>query len=129
MFVPTHLSVRGSIYSKGFFVRSILTDRYIHRTELWVVSLKSPFSVEYRIKKDFFEFGFPRSFRCSKFCEHNWFQLFLFPFSVFLLKFCQICLKLWKQRPMQLEPKNEQHPALILLLSFRKRYLIQLLAT
>ena len=47
----------GTIYSTGFFfLQSILTDRYIHRRELWVVSLKSPFSVESGIKKIFSNF-------------------------------------------------------------------------
>ena len=31
----------GTIYSNGFFVQSFLADRYIHRTEMWVVSSKS----------------------------------------------------------------------------------------
>ena len=37
-----------TIHSNGFFfVQSILTDRYIHHTDLWVVSLESASSVEY----------------------------------------------------------------------------------
>ena len=48
----------GTIYSTGFFfVQSILADRYIHRTELRLVSLESLSSVEYGIKK-FFWFSF-----------------------------------------------------------------------
>ena len=38
-------NLRGDYVLNGFF-RSILTDRCIHRRELWVVSLKCPFSVE-----------------------------------------------------------------------------------
>ena len=43
----------GTIYSTGSFAQTILTDRYIHHIELWVVSFKSPSSVEYGIKKMF----------------------------------------------------------------------------
>ena len=43
-----------------FFVQSILTDRYIHHTELWVVTLKSTSSLEYEIKKIFLNFVFYR---------------------------------------------------------------------
>ena len=32
-----------------FFVPTILAGRHFHRRELWVVSLGSPYSVEYRI--------------------------------------------------------------------------------
>ena len=39
------------MYSNGFFVQTILADRYNHRRELWVVSLESLSSVEYGIKK------------------------------------------------------------------------------
>ena len=53
-FVPIHFSGRGTIYSNGFFVQTILADRYIHRRELWVVALESPSSGEYEIEKSFF---------------------------------------------------------------------------
>ena len=43
----------------GFiFVQSILADRYIHRRGLRLVSLESLSSVEFGIKKDFFDFRF-----------------------------------------------------------------------
>ena len=44
----------------GFFVQSILADRYIHRRELTLVSLESLSSVEYGIKKIFSFFVFDR---------------------------------------------------------------------
>ena len=48
----------GELYTQmGFFVQTILADRYIPRRELRLVSLESLSSVEYRIKK-FFEFRF-----------------------------------------------------------------------
>ena len=51
----THLW--GGLYTQmGFFVQTISADRYIHRRELLVVSFKSSSSVEFEIKKDFFEF-------------------------------------------------------------------------
>ena len=39
---PTLVGRRNYILNWFFFVHSILADRYIHRRELWVVSLKSP---------------------------------------------------------------------------------------
>ena len=33
-----------------FFVQTILADRYIHRREMWVVSLKSSSSIKFEIK-------------------------------------------------------------------------------
>ena len=41
-----------------FFVQTILADRYIHRREMWVASLKSWSSVEFKIKKMFLIFVF-----------------------------------------------------------------------
>ena len=59
-FVLTPLVGRGTIYSNGFFVQTILADRYIHRREMWVVSLKSWPRVEFEIKKIFFNFVLSR---------------------------------------------------------------------
>ena len=48
--------LRGGLYTQiGFFVQTILADRNIHRRELRLVSLESLSSVEYRIKKIFFD--------------------------------------------------------------------------
>ena len=58
IFVPTPLEGEGTIYSNGFFVQSILADRYINGRELRLVSLESLSSVEYRIKKIFLNFRF-----------------------------------------------------------------------
>ena len=53
--VSTPLEVGGTIYSNGFFfVQTIFADRYIHRRELRLVSLKSSSSIENGIKKIFF---------------------------------------------------------------------------
>ena len=41
-----------------FFVQWILADRYIRRREMWVVSLKSWSSVEFKSKKIFLNFVF-----------------------------------------------------------------------
>ena len=49
----------GSIFSDGFFVQTILADRYIHGRELRLVSLESLSSVEYG-KNMFFNFNFYR---------------------------------------------------------------------
>ena len=66
--VLTPLEGGGTIYSNGFFVQTILTDRYIHRTELWVVSINNPSSVEYG-NKFFWISYFTGSYRGLKFCE------------------------------------------------------------
>ena len=55
-FVPTPLVGVGEIDNQiGFFVQSRLADRYIHRREMLVVSLKNTSSVELEIKKTFEE--------------------------------------------------------------------------
>ena len=87
----------GTIYSNGFFVQSISTDRYNHRTELGVVSLKSPSSVEYRIKKIFLNFGFYRELPIVKILRNiDEFPMFLFLFSGFSLKISSILIKIGK---------------------------------
>ena len=42
----------------GFFVQTFFADRYIHRRELWLVSLESLSSLEYGIDKIFLIFRF-----------------------------------------------------------------------
>ena len=71
--VPTPLvGGGGTIYSNGFFfVPWILADRYIHRREMCVVSLKSSSSVEFEIKKIFLNFDFFEELsRFKVSCEH-----------------------------------------------------------
>ena len=80
---PTLVGRRNYILNWVFFVQSILADRYIHRRELWVVSLKSPASVEYGIKKIFQFSFFTGSYWGLKFCEH---LTVLFTFSVVFAK-------------------------------------------
>ena len=54
-----HLWGGGELYTQmGFFVQTILADRYIHRSEMLVVSLKRSSSVELEIKKIFLNFFF-----------------------------------------------------------------------
>ena len=69
--VPTPLLVEGGrnfILNWFFFVQTILTDGHNHRTELRVVSLGSPSSVQYGIKKIFVDFlVFIASYRGSNF--------------------------------------------------------------
>ena len=51
--IPT-LVGREELYTQlGFFVQSILADRYVHRRELWVVSLESTYIQKHRNKKHF----------------------------------------------------------------------------
>ena len=92
IFVPTHFSGGGIIYSNGFFVQTTLADRYNHRRELWVVSLKSPSSVEYGIRKIFFIFifyGELSRFKLLRILEV--FQLFYSHFWYFWPNFSQFC--------------------------------------
>ena len=48
-FVPTPLEGEELYTQMGFFVQTILADRYIHRRELRLVSLESLSSVEYGV--------------------------------------------------------------------------------
>ena len=78
--VPTPLvGGRNYILEWVFFVQSILADGYIHRRELWVVSLKSSSSVEFEIKKILLNFLlFEELSRIEILCERD----ILFTFSV-----------------------------------------------
>ena len=58
----------GTIYSYGFFVQSNLADRYIHRKEMWVISLKSSSSIEFEIKMFFFPNSSYRGLNFRQFC-------------------------------------------------------------
>ena len=66
--IPTRLLFRAllrgeELYTQiGFFVQTILGDRYINHRELRLVSLESMSSVEYGIKKIFFFRFFYREF-------------------------------------------------------------------
>ena len=78
---------RNYILKWVFFVPWILADRYIHCREVWVVSLKSSFSVNFEIKKIFFIFVFFEELsRIEILCEHRIFGMILFTFSVTFLK-------------------------------------------
>ena len=96
--VPTLL--RGEeLYTQMSFFCSVNFDRsiYIHHTEFWVVSLKSPSSVKYEIKKILLNFVFYREL--SMF-EILWiideFPLFLFTHSGILPKMLSFLLKIVK---------------------------------
>ena len=54
----------------GFFVQTILADRYIHRTELKLASLESSSSVEYGTKRFFLYFFSTESYRGLNFWEN-----------------------------------------------------------
>ena len=72
---------RNYILKWVFFVQSILADRYIHRREMWVVSLKSASSVQFKIKKIFLIFVFFEDLSRFKVCEHAIFAWFCLTFS------------------------------------------------
>ena len=94
MFRPLLRGGRDYILNWIFFVQSIFTDRYIHRRKLWVVSIKSPSTVNYGIKKIFLNFVFYRELsRLEVLWIVDGNQLFLFTFSGFLRKFSSILLK------------------------------------
>ena len=63
---------RNYILNWVFFVQTILADRYIHRRDMCVVSLKSSSSVDLGIKKISLNFVFfPRSYQGLKFCVNT----------------------------------------------------------
>ena len=67
--VPTPLE---ELYTQmGFFVQSILADRYIHRREFKLVSLESLSSVEHGIKKIFLMFVLTGRYRGLNFPENR----------------------------------------------------------
>ena len=84
----------------GFFVQSILVDRYIHRSELRLVSLDSFSSVEYGIKKIFLFSFLTRRYRGLNFRENRVNSVDLTHlFSEFLTKISPILIKLNKIFP------------------------------
>ena len=81
LIVPTPLEAEELYTQMVFFVQPILTDRYIHRIELWVVSLKSTSSVEYGIKRLFWLSFSGASYFGLILWKLDRFALFLFTFS------------------------------------------------
>ena len=81
---PLYWGGRNCILNWVFFVQSILADRYVHRRELWAVSLKSPSSIKYGIEKIFSIFVFYREL--SRFKIFVNIRLFLFTISVIFAK-------------------------------------------
>ena len=87
--VPTPPVGGGTIYLNGFFfVQSILADRYIHRREMWVVSLESSSSVEFETKKIFlkFVFFFEELSMIEVLCENGIISMILLTFSEIFLQ-------------------------------------------
>ena len=90
--VPTPHVGSNYILKWFLFVQTILADRYIHRREKWVVSLKSSSSVQFEVKKliSFFFEDFSR-FKFS--CEHGISSSLLFTFRVIFVEltifFCE----------------------------------------
>ena len=70
--VPTPLVGGRNYILKWVFFQSILADPYIHRREMWVVSLKSSSRVEFGIKKIFLNFVFFGELSRFKFCVNTW---------------------------------------------------------
>ena len=58
LYMPPHLWGEELYAQMVFFVQTILADRYIHRREMCVVSLKSSSSVNLEIKKIFLNLVF-----------------------------------------------------------------------
>ena len=81
------------IIKRVFFVQSILADRYIHRREMWVVSLKSWSSVKIKIKNIFLIFVFFRG--VSEDWIFVWTTGFLFTFSVIFLQIKLFSIKIY----------------------------------
>ena len=88
---------RNYIRTWFFFLQIILTDRYIHRTYLRVVSLKSPSSVEYGNKKTFSNFVFYRELsRFAVLWKLHGHPLFFSHFPEFRPKILSILFKIVK---------------------------------
>ena len=67
-----------------FFVQSILAD---HRKEMWVVSLKSSFSVEFETKKNYLKFVFDEEWsRIEILSEKGIISMILLTFSEIFLQ-------------------------------------------
>ena len=66
----------------GFFVRTSLAARYIHRREMWVVSLKNSSSVEFGTNFCLNFVFFEEISRIDFLCEQGIFVMNLFSFSV-----------------------------------------------
>ena len=78
----------------GFFVQSILADRYIHRRELRLVSLESLSSVEYGVKKIFLIFFLTGRYRGLNLRENKVNSVdFIHLFTEFLTKILPILIK------------------------------------
>ena len=87
-----HLWGRNYILNWVFSVQTILSDRYIHRREMWAVSLKIPSSAEYGIKISFWISFFRASCRGLNFCEYYTdFRYFYSHFPEFFPKNLSIC--------------------------------------
>ena len=106
LFVPTPLVGGGTIYSNGFlFVQRISSDRYFHGREMWVLSLKSSPSVEFKIKKIFSISYFLRSYRGLKFCVDT---AYLAWFCSLLVKFFKLSIFLYNiKSKLHFKPQNE----------------------
>ena len=84
----------------GFFVQTILADRYIHRRKMRVVSLKSSSSVELEIKKIFLNLVFSEELsRFKVLCEHRKFGMILFTFSLIFVQIKIFFFKNINSRP------------------------------
>ena len=91
--VPTLLRVEELYTQMGFFVPWIFAARYIHRTELRLVSLESSSGVEYGIKKIFLIFVFYRELSRFKLLrKEEWIHVvFIHIFRNFCLNFRRFC--------------------------------------
>ena len=68
--VPTPLEGKGTVYSMGFCLQTILADRYHNRRELGVVLLESPSCVEHGMNF-LFQFSlFIGSYQVLRICEY-----------------------------------------------------------
>ena len=92
----------------GFFVQSILADRYIHRRELRLVSLESSSSVEYGNKKIFLFSFLTGRYRGLNFRENRVNSVdYIHLFPEFLTKILPISIKLFKKKLLILRLKTK----------------------
>ena len=89
---------RNYILNWVYFLLTILTDRYIHRRELWKVSFKSRPAKIMELKRFFLNFVFQRKLSKTNFCEY-WDRLhcvnFIHIFWMFCINLDILVLLIW----------------------------------
>ena len=82
LLLRSHLWGEEVYTQMGFFVQAIFADRYLHRREILVASLKSSSCPDFEKKYIVLNFAFSKEFsRFKVLCEQVIFGIILFTFS------------------------------------------------